>query len=279
MVQAAAALEPIQQDVSLPPVDVYFFTGKKYWHQTVFCAHSMILHSGAHIRPVIHDDGTLLEKHMEILQRALPTSRIVSTGEIEEHLDIHLPADKFPTLRNYRHIKPLLRKITDFYAGADEWRLFLDSDMLFFHRPDDMMEYLATPDRPTYMVDIKTAYGYNRKHMEELTGCPLDEKINIGIFSLNGAQIDWEKLEYWANVLLEAEGLVYNITQGLSAMLMAGQDCRVFPAEEYVVLPQEEATRDYPREILHHYVAESKREYYTRGWKYILENSPTSQAK
>ena len=54
-----------------------------------------------------------------------------------------------------------MRKLTDVHAGRTGWRLFLDSDMLFFARPDFLLAWLADPRQPCHMIDVVSAYGYS----------------------------------------------------------------------------------------------------------------------
>jgi hypothetical protein len=41
-------------------------------------------------------------------------------------------------------------------CGSQGWKLVLDSDMLFFRRPDFLLAWLAAPDRPLHMVDVRS---------------------------------------------------------------------------------------------------------------------------
>lgn len=45
MVKAARAVLVQPPTSDLPTLEVFFLTGKKFWHQTVFCAYSLQKHS------------------------------------------------------------------------------------------------------------------------------------------------------------------------------------------------------------------------------------------
>jgi hypothetical protein len=275
MEKAVSSLKPIQLELSnnLPnSPEIYFLTGKKYWYQTCFCAYSMIQQSPTHLRPVIYDDGTLEQKHKEEIMRIFPSAKIVSLETIEARLDKYLPESKFPVLRERRLKQPLLRKLTDFHVGSQGWKLFLDSDMLFFQSPKFLLEWLNYPQKPCYMMDVKNAYGYSNDLMVCLSGNQIPELVNIGILGFKSEDIDWQKLELWLKTMLEKEGTHYNVTQGLSAMLLAGKPCAIAPAEEYLLMPErEEALK--PQAVMHHYVADSKPWYFRYGWRHVLRSS------
>lgn len=87
---------------------------------------------------------------------------------------------------------------------------------------------------------------------------------------MKSEDIDWEKLEFWLKKLLEKEGTHYNITQGMTAMFLAGRTCDVAPKQEYLLMPSsQEATN--PKAVMHHYVADSKPSYFRYGWKHIMQ--------
>ncbi len=273
MEKAAYSLQSIQVDTSVEPLDIYFLTGKKYWYQTCFCAYSMIQQAQTNLRPVIYDDGTLAQTYQDEILRIFPNAKIVLLEQIEARLDDALPKSKFPYLRERRLEQPLLRKLTDFHAGSTGWKLFLDSDMLFFHRPKFLLDWLRNPQHPCYMVDIANYYGYSDELMVSLTNAPIPDLVNIGILGLKSEDIEWEKLEFWLKTLLEKEGTHYNVTQGMSAMLLAGKTCDIAPDQEYILMPNYQETIN-PKGVLHHYVADSKPSYFRYGWKHIGQVFP-----
>ena len=281
MEKAADRLPPISNGTGGAPLEVHFLTGRRFWYQTCFCMHSMIQHSDIGLRPVISDDGTLGQKYADKIRRVFPDARIIFAGEAEARLDDHLPRHKFPTLRQRRLSLPLMRKLMDIHGGSSGWKLFLDSDMLFFKRPAFLLEWLQTPTRPCHMVDVGEAYGYSARLMTSLTQAAIPERLNSGICGLKSDELDWERLEFWCKTMLEREGSSYYQEQALTAMLMAGKSCAVVPAADYVVLPAREEVIG-PKAVLHHYVAESKSWYFRYGWKHVLrggrEPNPLSAA-
>lgn len=273
MERAAYRLPTIEASIlSLPPLKIYFLTGKKFWYQTCFCAFSMIQQAQKNLLPVIYDDGTLQPKHIKEIKRIFPNSKIILIKEIEEHIEQYLPENKFPYLRERRTNYPNMRKLTDLHVGFHGWKLVLDSDMLFFRSPKFLLDWLEAPQKPCYMVDVENAYGYSDALMRSLTGTTIPERLNVGICGLKSEDIDWEQLEFWCKTTIEQEGTDYYQEQALTAMLLANRDCTVAPACDYQVMPEEEEVIQ-PRAILHHYVSNSKPWYFRYGWKHIFNQS------
>ncbi len=269
MEKAVPCLKPIELDLSVNSLEVYFLTGRKYWYQTCFCAYSMIQQTQTNLRPIIYDDGTLEQTHREEISRIFANAKIVPLESIEDRLDKHLPESKFPFLRERRRQQPLLRKLTDFHVGSQGWKLFLDSDMLFFESPTFLLNWLKSPQQPCYMIDVINAYGYSESLMFSLTKAKIPDLVNIGILGLKSEEIDWEKLEAWLKTLIEQEGTHYNVTQCLTAMLLADQSCIVAPRQEYLLMPGYKEVMK-PQASLHHYVADSKPWYFRYGWRHVL---------
>lgn len=268
MERAAGRLPPLQPTAE-PPLVVHLLTGRRFWFQSAFCLHTFGTHARRAIQPVIYDDGTLAPEQRESLHRLFPAMRVVGQAEALAHLDSHLPAARFPFLRERWLNYPNIRKLIDPHLGRTGWKLVIDSDLLFFRRPDALLDWLDAPREPLHGVDCETCYGYSRPVMESLAGAPLAERVNVGLCGLDSSALDWERLESWCRTLIEREGTHYFLEQALVAMLVAGRRCAVAPAEEYITLPR--APEDQAcRAVMHHYVADSKRAYFQRNWRRCL---------
>ncbi|MEM1394502.1 MAG: glycosyl transferase [Cyanobacteria bacterium P01_H01_bin.150] len=269
MEAAAYNLEPVQEYTTGKPLEIHFLTGKKFWYQTCFCAYSMVQQAKVNIRPVVYDDGTLEQKYVLEIKRIFPDAKIVSIEEIEERLDKFLPVSKFPYLRERRANYPNMRKLIDIHIASSGWKLVLDSDMLFFHHPTFLLNWLESPQEFCYMIDVENSYGYSEALMTSLAQAEIPQKLNVGICGLKSDDIDWEQLESWCKQMIEKEGTHYYQEQAITAILMAGKPCAIAPEKEYIVMPQREEVIN-PQAVLHHYVADSKSWYFRYGWKQIL---------
>lgn len=272
MEKAVYKIEPVKKNPDRESYNVHFLTGKRYWYQTIFCVYSLLEHSSVNLHPVIYDDGDLEERYREEITRIFPDARIIACKETEDRLDEYLPIAKFPTLRKRRVTYKLLRKLTDIHAGNHGWKLFLDSDMLFFRDPAFLSEWLKSPQKPCYMADNVTSYGYSRVLMASLAQAEIPERLNTGIIGLKSEDIDWENIEFWCKTMVDREGTHFYQEQAMVAMLLAGRSCSVAPPEDYIIMPSREEVMN-PKGVLHHYVYDSKPWYFRYGWKHIAKDT------
>lgn len=271
MEQAARDLgsQSVPADSQAPGAEFHFLTGRDYWFMTAFCAATLLRHAGSPLRIVLDDDGTLEDEHLRTLRLLLGDVVVHDAASIESMLDRALPAGCHPILRARRAEYPHLRKLTDVHAGQQGARVVLDSDMLFWRRPDALLDWIAKPTGCLCMTDCQDSYGYSFGLMEELAGAPVPRRLNVGIVGMDSATIDWQAVERWAGEMLRREGSSYYQEQALTAMLMAGHEARFLDAEDYVVCPKAQEAA-HPHAVLHHYVAESRHAYLQTAWRRAL---------
>ena len=272
MERAAYELAPIE-NLSGAPLELHLLTGRCFWFQTAFCLWTLSRQSARPLAPVIYDDGTLGGEQQAALLRLFPGSRLVTQSETTARLNAFLPAKRFPVIRERWLNYPNLRKLTDPHLGSSGWKLVMDSDLLFFSKPDLLLNWLQAPDAPLHAVDIANAYGYSDELLASLIPAPLPQRLNVGLCGLCSDRLDWEKIERFCRTLIAAERTNYYLEQALVALLLAGQKCTVAPANDYVTLPQPPEAQAC-KAVMHHYVANSKRWYFQHNWRRTMKNNP-----
>lgn len=266
MQAAAARLAPWPAADGAAP-EVHFLTGRRFWYQTAFCLHSL-RRQGGNVRAVFIDDGSFTEPLVAQMLRQFPGSIIQRESDTELRLEKSLPQSRFPTLRAQRSTYLHLRKLTDVHVGRTGWRLVLDSDMLFFRRPDALLQWQVAPDRPVHMLDVHDAYGYPPASLAALTSGVVPARLNVGVCGWRSESIDWEYLEHAASSLIKKHGTSYYLEQALVALLASSTEPLRLPEHDYRIMPSA-AECLQPTAALHHYVDLSKRGYFRHAWRHI----------
>jgi hypothetical protein len=266
MAKASLSLPPVScSDDGLP---IYFLTGKNYLYQTLFCIRSLIKFSDEEFRFVLVDDGSFDETLVAQIRQQLPGCTIVMQHETDKNLQQRLPLQQYPHLYQKRKVYPHLKKLTDIHTlPGNDWKLVLDSDMLFWDTPHEIIQWLKKPEQPIHMVDCVESYGYSKQLMEKLSGIHIPSLLNVGAIGLNSGEIDWAGLDNWINTLEKEEGSSYYLEQALTAMLIGNKTSVVLDTDKYRVNPLMDDARS---SALHHYVDLSKKYYYTQAWKKLI---------
>lgn len=263
---AVASLPEIKSNPDGLPI--YFLTGEKYLYQTLFCMASAIKHQPEIFRFILVDDGTFNGEIISLINKQTKNTEIVSASQIKKNLDKLLPEKVFPVLHHKRRIYPHIKKLTDIHSIQDgnDWKLVLDSDMLFWQQASDIINWLKSPQSPIYMQDCEQSYGYTTRLMEKLCGSKIHPLINVGIIGLKSSGIDWRNLENWITGLEEAEKTSYYLEQALTSMIIGENRSVVLNKDKYIVNPTPDQVTQ-KEGILHHYVDLSKIAYFAKAWK------------
>lgn len=253
------------------PLEVWFLTGNRFWYQTLFCAWSLAKYS--HRRIVVHllDDGTLQREQEQLVRHFFPLGLTRWRIDLLDQLEQYLPTRRFPILRQRWLDYVNIRKLTDVHLGGSGYRLVLDSDMLFFSPPTELLAWCDAPFGACLMHDCEESYGYSRELMARLAGTEVPPLLNVGICGLSSESIDWDELESWCRSLLDAEGTSYYLEQALVAMLAARMSRSVMPAERYITFPSRKQVSE-GQGVLHHYVSDSKPLYFGKAWRVCIAN-------
>jgi hypothetical protein len=269
METAAATLPPLPDFPGTAPITLHLMTGRRFWYQTAFCLHSFARSAGATVHAVIYDDGSIDATTAQLLTRLGPGVSIRFQSELRAQLDLLLPANRFPVLRERWENYPNIRKLIDVHLGSIGWKLVIDSDLLFFRRPELLLAWAAAPDRPLHAVDCEESYGYSRPLLSKLACAAIPPLVNVGLCGLRSDALDWAELEAWTAELQAKEKTSYYLEQALVAIIAARQRCSVAPAADYVTLPSPAEVLT-PRAVMHHYVAHAKRWYFRHGWRHFV---------
>lgn len=246
---------------------IYFLTGNKYLYQTLFCIQSLVRVSAVKFKFILVDDGSFDKKLIERIHLQLPGAEIITKEIIEKNLHKYLPSNKYPFLHQKRKVYPHIKKLTDVHTiPGNTWKLALDSDMLFWCYPEEIIEWLHKPNKPLHMVDCEESYGYSYDLMEVLSGYKIRTLINVGAIGLNSDKINWDKIERWSKILEEREGSSYYLEQALSAMIISSADSIALNSKEYIVNPNKRSINS-KLGTLHHYVDLSKDGYFRTAWQ------------
>lgn len=136
------------------------------------------------LRPklIIYEDGSLSNNSKSILSEHFLNCQIIRRDRFHHDMENFLKAYKssleYSKLKSFYCIIKLLGPM---YYTKSERLLYLDSDVLFFKKPGEILKFIEN-GIPFYMSDYQDAYSHPLEFLKNLVHIGLAHKINAGLF-------------------------------------------------------------------------------------------------
>ena len=218
---------------------------------------------------IIHDDGSLTAQDILYIKKHI-VAKVYTRAESDEICSSRL--EKFPNILRYRQSHFLALKLIDVkMLSSDERIAYLDSDILFFRRPDFYLETFMAQKKSknVFNKDIMNAYVDKPEIIAEKLGVLPYPYINAGLWVFNAEDISFQKLESWlSTAYLQPHFNSYRLEQTLVSLLAASSSSGTgYLPQEYDVnlskLPETTVGKHYVGKIRHGFELE--------GIRYILK--------
>ncbi len=189
--------EPIRTGLWGDPT-VCVLTSAIDWLPCLWTLVSFYRFSGRRDPLVIYGDGSLTAEHAEAILRIFPNARILDRSCTDVAM---VPVLKeYPLCREYRAAQPFALRILDFPRIVESrFILMLDSDVLFFDEPTELVDRVAdrTPGDFVFQNDMQDAYALPRAHIARDLGLDVPPALNCGIMLADVADFRYEWIEEW----------------------------------------------------------------------------------
>lgn len=182
-------------DTNASGLSVHMLVSSRTWHAGLMAAVSFEHHTGRKWNFHIHEDGSVDERARESIRKVLPDVRLINREESDaKAFDVFRAHPKCFAQRK-RH--NLFLKFSDFAAFAPGERfIVLDSDVVFFRRPAELLEWTDTgADTCLYNKDTREKYCLPREPIEKSMALGMWPCFNSGLILLPRAAVDWQLAE------------------------------------------------------------------------------------
>ena len=218
--------------------EIHVLTSANDWLNLIWALRSFYAASGERFALCIHDDGTLPEDARKQLQRQFPDARLIERSVSDREVGGELGA--YPRSRRFRETNVLSLKVFDFrHYLRSERMLLLDSDVLFFSKPEALLARIHDPLYRCNSVnrDVKSCYTADPAEVLAWCGVAVVERFNsgLGVIHRDALRLDW------IEEFLGIPGIIgkfWLIEQTLYAILSSRFGVELLP-EEYDVRLQE----------------------------------------
>ena len=207
---------------------------------------------------VIHLQGPVPARMWRRLAAHFPTARLVTQTEADTIVEPILERNGLRVLLAVRRANPMLMKLTDFVLIGDAIHvLSLDSDVLFFRRPEELL--IASDgtrlQHELFMHDFASSYNVSPETAREDFGITLVPRINCGVMLYAREHVDLARCE----TLLARASVNRNtgLTEQTLRALLASERNRVAFLSDLYHLTLDPAP-DLREAVMRHYAGPSR---------------------
>jgi hypothetical protein len=170
--------QPIPESADL---EIHALVGAKDFVALLWALRSFYYYSGPIASATVHDDGTLTATQCETLAYLFPGVRVIPKSQSDQEIDSFLAP--FPNCQRLRKRDLYTIKVFDFpYYARAKRIILLDSDVLFFRRPSDL---IMPCQECLFNADVWTCYIYSTAELRDRFGLDVPERINIGLGAMD----------------------------------------------------------------------------------------------
>lgn len=219
---ATLSRRPSQE--SKASVSVHMLVSSKTWHAGLLAAISFEFFTQRRWKLFIHEDGSVDEQTRRRIERVLPGVRFISRRESEEKTQLTLAS--YPACLRHRARHNLFLKFFDVPVFAEKRFVFLDSDVLFFRKPQEILDWVDSESEDCfYNEDTKEKYCIPRQEIESALGIKLWPRFNSGLLLMTRQAISLELAE---KLLITFEATAHHpqfFEQTLYALMASAWNC------------------------------------------------------
>jgi len=164
-------------------VEVHILCYRLDYLSAIWALKSFYWTSGVDFPLVIHVNGAFEKQMFTCLRTHFPDATLVSQEDADRIVGKRLTASGFARLALARKASPFMIKLTDFPLLAEGATVLgIDSDVLFFDRPSDLIEMAVCPiDGYLFQRDVKSTYNTTPDAAMALFGIQLAPCVNTGL--------------------------------------------------------------------------------------------------
>ena len=161
--------------------EVHILTCEKDFINAMWCLKTFYHFFNKRPPLVIHDDGSLSKESIYEFERHFVKCKVIAREDADREVNKILK--NYEYCLKYRFNRFMIHSIKLFdslVCTEENGFLILDSDVLFFRRPDEMISCIDN-NQGFFMEDFQNAYSFETDHIFKLLGIKVRDKVNTGI--------------------------------------------------------------------------------------------------
>jgi hypothetical protein len=260
---------PVQTDPpGYGPVEVHLLCHRGDYLCALWALKTLCATTGARWPVVVHLQGATTATMRRRFQYHFPNACLIEQGEADAVVNRAL-GDRHPRLREARRQSPFMMKLVDsVLCGRTDRLLILDSDVLFFRPPTELVAYVqgAPADTWLFQRDPTSTYNVTVEEAAAAFGIRMPDRVNSGVAVFRRSLLDialCERLLQHPDVRRPSGW----IEQTLFALCAGARGDVDFLPESYAI--SLERGLDYQRLVARHFAGPSRPLLTDEGMPYV----------
>jgi hypothetical protein len=266
--------DPVNPDGPPPECEVHVLTWERDYISGLWAAKSFYRSAGVRWPLVWHETNTLSPTARRRLADHFPDSQLITSTEANDRVGRLLTERNLSHCATCRSKSFMLMKLIDcLVLSRARYLLLLDTDVLFFARPQELMDAVRTGDSVAlFNRDSKTWYNLTPAVARERYGVDLVEEINAGLALIR--REDW-RLDLIDRFLADPDILSDPwLTEQTTQALMASQiGMRFLPPTYLCTVEPGLETPDGTPLVAKHYPGYPRPLFFREGIPHLLRSA------
>jgi hypothetical protein len=186
-------------NLSNPPCEVHILTWDRDWQMALWAAKSFYHFSTVDWPLVWHEGGSLHLKNREVLLKHFPQSTVLPAEQATRSVEAELLRGGYLRCLEARRRSFMLMKMIDCVVLSNAPRLLLlDSDVLFFRKPEELVQAGTSPTKVNlFNRDAGSWYTISHEAANERYGIDLIPELNAGLGVIRRESLPLTMMEYF----------------------------------------------------------------------------------
>jgi hypothetical protein len=230
MLGSLGTIRPTRVDAD-GPIEVHILCGRATVTDALAMLGSFYDRARVTYPLVIHEDGSFGDVERARFARHFPGARIILRRQADVEVPALLNAAGLHRCAAFRREQIYALKIFDLqHYGRGKRVLYVDTDVLFFTRPDALIDALNAPDDQwvdRYNEDVRNCYTWPAEQVRRETGIELLPRVNSGLLAVRLGAPNWAMYESWLGMPERS----FFTEQSLWAIHLSAVGARPLPSE------------------------------------------------
>src|SRR6266850_138676 len=253
-------------------VDTHILTYSRDYLSAIWALKSFYHYSGVSYPLIIHLQGTVTQRMIARLREHFPTATLITQPEADLNAEHWLMQHGYLRLLAARRQSTMMMKLIDFViTGRATHLLAIDSDVIFFRRPEEL---LVATDEPLgadlFMHDAESSYNLSETQALNDLGINLAPRVNCGVMLFPRENQRLARCEAYLThpAVARPSGLM---EQTMHALYASESERVSYLADSYYVSPAQ-TSADLDHLVCRHYAGPSRRLLTDEGIPRLIQN-------